>query len=208
MSWSVTAAQECRCRVPGSISNGLTPTLREDWSCKRALETPCHARIATSPQDPTVMSLDHWSNLTWDTISTGAMTSRSNRLLGPEMRPCIQSESHSYSRRLNVWMIRRWRVITPVCVCVCVCVDMFFISSTIHSTYTTCTLYIYIMHPHEPFRLVVIITIPVYCQYTCTYIWLVAREILMWTFVGRCSLNVISITKLNIECTNALYCTL
>ena len=29
-----------RCRVPGSISNGLTPTLREDWSGKRALETP------------------------------------------------------------------------------------------------------------------------------------------------------------------------
>ena len=25
--------------------------MREDWSCKRALETPCHARIATSPQD-------------------------------------------------------------------------------------------------------------------------------------------------------------
>ena len=32
-SWSVTPAQECRCRVPGSISSGLTPTLREDWAC-------------------------------------------------------------------------------------------------------------------------------------------------------------------------------
>ena len=48
---------------------GLTPTLREDWSCKRALETPCHARIATSPQDPTAMSPDHWSNF-WS-ISAG-----------------------------------------------------------------------------------------------------------------------------------------
>ena len=28
----------------------------------------------------------------------GAMTSWSNRLLGPETRPCVQSESHSYSR--------------------------------------------------------------------------------------------------------------
>ena len=60
-----------RCRVPGSISSGLTPTLREDWSCKRVLETPCHAWIATSPQDPTTMSPDHWSNLTWDNISAG-----------------------------------------------------------------------------------------------------------------------------------------
>ena len=81
-----------------SCSSGLTPTLREDWSCKRALETPCHARIATSPQDPTAMSPDHWSNLTWDTVSAGAMTSRSNRLLGPVTRPCVQSESHRYSR--------------------------------------------------------------------------------------------------------------
>ena len=64
-------SQECRCRVPGSISSGLTPTLREDWSCKRALETPCHARISTSPQDPTAMSPDYWSNLAWDTVSTG-----------------------------------------------------------------------------------------------------------------------------------------
>ena len=68
---SVTAAQEYRCRVPGSISSGLTPTLREDWSCKRVLETPCHAWFTTSPQGPTAMSLDHWSNLTWDTISAG-----------------------------------------------------------------------------------------------------------------------------------------
>ena len=58
-------------RVPGSISSGLTLTLREDWSCKRALEAPCHARIATSPQDPTAMSPDHWSNLTWDTVFAG-----------------------------------------------------------------------------------------------------------------------------------------
>ena len=34
-----------------SCSSGLTPNLREDWSRKRALETPCHARIATSSQD-------------------------------------------------------------------------------------------------------------------------------------------------------------
>ena len=66
-----TAAQECRSRVPGSVSSGLTPTLREDWACKRALETPCHARIAPSPQDPTAMSPDHWSKLTWDTSSAG-----------------------------------------------------------------------------------------------------------------------------------------
>ena len=38
-------------RESGSISSGLTLTLREDWSRKRAFETPCHARIATSPQD-------------------------------------------------------------------------------------------------------------------------------------------------------------
>ena len=30
------------------------------------------------------------------------MTSRSNKLLGPETRPCVQSESHSYSRLLLV----------------------------------------------------------------------------------------------------------
>ena len=66
-----SCAQECRCRVPGSISGDLTPTLREDWSCKRALETPCHARIATSPQDPKAMSPDYWSKLTWDTVSGG-----------------------------------------------------------------------------------------------------------------------------------------
>ena len=90
----------CRSRGRGSVSSGLTPTLREDWACKRALETPCHARIAPSPQDPTAMSPDHWSKLTWDTVSAGAMTSWSNRLLGPETRPCVQSESHSYSRHL------------------------------------------------------------------------------------------------------------
>ena len=54
-----------------SCSSGLTPNLGEDWSCKRALETPCHASIATSPQDPTAMSPDHWSNLTWDNIRNG-----------------------------------------------------------------------------------------------------------------------------------------
>ena len=53
----------------GSISSGLTPTLREDWSCRRALETPCHARIATSPQDPTAMSPDHWSKLRWTLLT-------------------------------------------------------------------------------------------------------------------------------------------
>ena len=47
-----------RCRGPGSISSGLTLTLREDWACKRALETLCHARIATSPRGPTAMSPD------------------------------------------------------------------------------------------------------------------------------------------------------
>ena len=40
-----------------------------------SLETPCHARIAPSPQVPTAMSPDHWSKLTWDTVSAGAMTS-------------------------------------------------------------------------------------------------------------------------------------
>ena len=59
---------ECRCRVLGSISSGLTPTSSEDWFCKRALETPCHARIATSPQD----TVGHVSGpakpkVTWDT---------------------------------------------------------------------------------------------------------------------------------------------
>ena len=70
------AAQECRCRVPGPISycSGLTPTLREDWSCKRALETLCHACVATSPQDPTAMTPDLWSKLTWFTSSVGATT--------------------------------------------------------------------------------------------------------------------------------------
>ena len=53
------------------VSSGLTPTLREDWSCKRVLETPCHVWIATSPQDPTAMSPDHGSKLTWDTVSVG-----------------------------------------------------------------------------------------------------------------------------------------
>ena len=70
-SWSVTAVQECRSREPGSVSSGLTPTLREDWTHKRAPETPCHARIASSPQSPTAMSPDHWSKLTWDTVSAG-----------------------------------------------------------------------------------------------------------------------------------------
>ena len=46
----------------------LRSTLREDWSCKRKLETPCHTWSATSPQD----IMDHVSgpaepNVTWDT---------------------------------------------------------------------------------------------------------------------------------------------
>ena len=45
--------------------------MREDWACKRALETPCHARISPSPQDPTAMFPDLWSKLTWDTSSAG-----------------------------------------------------------------------------------------------------------------------------------------
>ena len=52
----------------------LTSTLREDWSCKRALETLCHAWIVTSPQDPTAMSPNLWSKLTWFTSSVGATT--------------------------------------------------------------------------------------------------------------------------------------
>ena len=47
----------------------VTLTLREDWLCKRVLETPCHAWITTSPQDPTAMSPDRWSKFTWDTVS-------------------------------------------------------------------------------------------------------------------------------------------
>ena len=62
------AAQECRGRETGSISSGLTPTLRDDWSRKRVLETLCHARIAISPQD----TAGHVSGpakpkVTWDT---------------------------------------------------------------------------------------------------------------------------------------------
>ena len=46
------------------------------------------------------MSPDHWSNLTWDTVSAGGYDLfGSNRLLGPDTRPCVQTESHSYSRR-------------------------------------------------------------------------------------------------------------
>ena len=65
---AVTAARECRCQVSDSVRSDLTPTLREDRSGKRVLETPCHTRIATSPQDIT----DHVSgsaepNVTWDT---------------------------------------------------------------------------------------------------------------------------------------------
>ena len=45
------------------------------------------------------MSPDHWSKLTWDTVSAGGYDLfGSNRLLGPETRPCVQTESHSYSR--------------------------------------------------------------------------------------------------------------
>ena len=47
------------------------------------------------------MSPDHWSNLTWDTVSAGGYDLfGSNRLLGPDTRPCVQTESHSYSRHL------------------------------------------------------------------------------------------------------------
>ena len=68
----------------GSISSGLTPTLREDWSFRRALETPCHARIATSPWPHGHVS-GPLVKIKMDTID-----SRSNRLLGPETRPCVQ----------------------------------------------------------------------------------------------------------------------
>ena len=34
-------------------------------------QAPSVARIASSPQDPTAMSPDHWSKLTWDTVSAG-----------------------------------------------------------------------------------------------------------------------------------------
>ena len=48
------------------------------------------------------MSPDHWSKLTWDTVSAGGYDLfGSNRLLGPETRPCVQTESHSYSRDLT-----------------------------------------------------------------------------------------------------------
>ena len=99
-SWSVTAAQECRSRVPGSISSGLTPTLREDWTHKRALETPCHARIASSPQDPTAMSPDHWSKLTWDTVSAGGHDLKIQQATWTGYTTVRAKESHSYSRHL------------------------------------------------------------------------------------------------------------
>ena len=80
--WSVTEVQEYRCRVPGSISSGLTPTLREDWSGKRVLETPYHTRIATSPQDIT----DHVSepNMTWDTNFPRLVALSIQGLIGPQ----------------------------------------------------------------------------------------------------------------------------
>ena len=41
------------------------------------------------------MSPDHWSKLTWDTVSAGGYDLfGSNRLLGPETRPCVQTERH------------------------------------------------------------------------------------------------------------------
>ena len=46
------------------------------------------------------MSPDHWSKLTWDCIRRGLWPLWSNRLLGPETRPCVQTESHSYSRQI------------------------------------------------------------------------------------------------------------
>ena len=59
---------EFRYRVVRFRQHGLTPTLCEDQSGKRALETFCHTTIATRPQDTT----DHasgpvMSNLAWDT---------------------------------------------------------------------------------------------------------------------------------------------
>ena len=61
-----------------SCSSGLTLTLREDWSGKRALETPCHTRIATSPQGTTdYVSGPAEPDVRWDTISRGNYFSRS-----------------------------------------------------------------------------------------------------------------------------------
>ena len=71
------------CRLH-QLYSGLTLTLRENWSCHQppAHRTPC-----------TATSLDHWFKLTRDTVPAGGyMTSRSNRLLGPETRPCVQQK--------------------------------------------------------------------------------------------------------------------
>ena len=84
------AVQECRGRETGSISSGHTPTLREDWSRKRALETPCHARIATSPQD----TAGHVSGpakpkVTWGTkFPADVRLPKPQRLMVQASRPC------------------------------------------------------------------------------------------------------------------------
>ena len=84
------AAQECRGRETGSISSGLTPTLREDWSRKWALETPCHVRIATSPQDTAGhVSEPAKPKVTWCTkFPADVRLPRSQRLMGQASRPC------------------------------------------------------------------------------------------------------------------------
>ena len=84
------AAQECRGRETGSISSGLTPALREDWSRKRVLETPYHARIATSPQDTTGhVSGPAKPKVTWGTeFPADARLPKPQRLIGQASRPC------------------------------------------------------------------------------------------------------------------------
>ena len=54
---------------------GLTPTLREDWACKRTLETPCHARIA--PVHRTQRPCFRITGLSWHgtLVPQGAITS-------------------------------------------------------------------------------------------------------------------------------------
>ena len=88
-------AQKYRCRVPGSISSGLTTTLREDWSGKQALETPCH----TSPlahRIPRTMSLGQRSQMWHRTpFSRGDYISRSkdwldNATVHPSARPEVR----------------------------------------------------------------------------------------------------------------------
>ena len=79
-----------RGRETGSISSGLSLTLREDWFHKRALETPCHARIATSPQDTTGhVSGPANPKVTWGTkFPADVRLPKSQRLMGQASRPC------------------------------------------------------------------------------------------------------------------------